>query len=57
VPANDRFQLVSRFAEQDIIIDPTFPGVARTADASIVEITLFGWANGCKETIALQGNC
>ena len=39
VPANDRFQLVSRFADQDIIIDPTFPGVARTADASIVEIT------------------
>ena len=40
VPENERFQLVSRFAEPDMIIDPTFPNVRRTADASIVEITL-----------------
>jgi Tautomerase enzyme len=40
VPANERFQLVSRYAGQDMIIDPTFPNVQRTADASIVEITL-----------------
>ena len=39
VPANERFQLVSRYAERDIIIDPTFPNLQRTADASIVEIT------------------
>ncbi|XIA67006.1 tautomerase family protein [Bradyrhizobium sp. TZ2] len=39
VPANDRFQLVSRFADRDMIVDPTFPDVRRTADASIVEIT------------------
>jgi hypothetical protein len=37
---NDRFQLISRFADDDRIIDPTFPNVERTADASIVEITL-----------------
>jgi hypothetical protein len=40
VPVNDRFQLISRFADDDRIIDPTFPNVDRTADASIVEITL-----------------
>jgi hypothetical protein len=38
VPANDRFQLVSRYARQDMIIDPAFPNVARTTEASIVEI-------------------
>jgi len=39
VSVNDRFQLVSRYAVGDMIIDPTFPNVQRTADASIVEIT------------------
>ena len=39
IPANERFQLVSRFADRDMIIDPTFPDMSRTADASIVEIT------------------
>jgi hypothetical protein len=38
VPANERFQLVSRYAGQDMMIDPTFPNMDRTADASIVEI-------------------
>lgn len=38
VPANERFQLVSRYAAQDMMIDPTFPNMDRTADASIVEI-------------------
>lgn len=39
VPPKDRFQLISRFAEGTMIVDPTFPDVVRTADASIVEIT------------------
>lgn len=38
VDPKDRFQLISRFADYDRIIDPTFPNVARTAEASIVEI-------------------
>lgn len=38
VPVNERFQLISRYAAQDMIIDPTFPDMERTADASIVEI-------------------
>jgi hypothetical protein len=38
VAANNRFQLVSRFAGRDMDMDPTFPDLQRTADASIVEI-------------------
>ncbi len=39
VPPGDRFQLISRFAAEAMIIDPSFPDVVRSADASIVEIT------------------
>ena len=39
VPPDDYFQLISRLAVVDMILNPTFGGVARTADASIVEIT------------------
>lgn len=45
VPPKDRFQLISRFAEGAMIIDPTFPDVERTADASIVEITFLAGRN------------
>src|SRR5687767_7418331 len=38
VPPNDRFQLISRFPAEAMLIDPSFPDVARSADASIVEI-------------------
>ncbi|WP_283844315.1 tautomerase family protein [Bradyrhizobium manausense] len=38
VPSNDRFQLVCRYAPDLMLIDPTFPNVTRTAEASIVEI-------------------
>ena len=38
VPLKDRFQLVSRYAPDLMLIDPTFPNVTRTAEASIVEI-------------------
>ena len=38
VPDKDRFQLISAFPPGMMIIDPTFPDVRRTADASIVEI-------------------
>jgi len=38
VPPNDRFRLVSTYAPEMMFIDPTFPDVARTPDASIVEI-------------------
>ncbi|MEH2626290.1 hypothetical protein V1292_004345 [Bradyrhizobium sp. AZCC 1719] len=38
VPPKDRFQLVSTYAHEMMFIDPTFPDVARTVDASIIEI-------------------
>ena len=38
VPEKDRFQLISVFPPGMMIIDPTFPDVSRTAEASIVEI-------------------
>jgi hypothetical protein len=39
VPDDDRFQLVSRFAADAMILNPTFGHVQRTADACVVEIT------------------
>ena len=38
VPPKDRFQLVSTYAPEMMFIDPTFPDVVRTPDASIIEI-------------------
>ncbi len=40
VPAADRFQLVTRYAETARSIDPAFPNLSRTSDASVVEIAL-----------------
>ncbi|MCK1652081.1 tautomerase family protein [Bradyrhizobium sp. 149] len=40
VPPKDRFQLVSAYAPEMMLIDPTFPDVARTPDALIIEIVL-----------------
>lgn len=42
VPLDDRFQLVSRFQPDAMILNPTFPNVNRSAGASIVEITFLG---------------
>lgn len=38
VPPKDRFQLVTRFDADAMIIDPTFPDVSRTPEAVIIEI-------------------
>ena len=38
VPPNERFQIVSTYAPEMMLIDPTFPDLARTPDASIIEI-------------------
>ena len=39
VPQGDRFQLISRFERDYLILDPTFGDVQRTADACVIEIT------------------
>jgi len=38
VPPNERFQIISTYAPEMMLIDPTFPDLARTPDASIIEI-------------------
>lgn len=38
VPPKDRFQLISVFDAGRMILDPTFPDLNRTPEASIVEI-------------------
>ena len=38
VPPNERFQIVSAYGPEMMLIDPTFPALARTPDASIIEI-------------------
>lgn len=40
VPPADRFHLITRPDAASRSIDPAFPGVARSADASIVEVLL-----------------
>jgi hypothetical protein len=39
VPPKDLFQLISRFDAAEMVLDPTFGGVSRSADACIAEIT------------------
>jgi phenylpyruvate tautomerase PptA (4-oxalocrotonate tautomerase family) len=39
VPPADLFQLIARFDSAAMILDPSFGGVNRSADACIVEIT------------------
>ena len=38
VPPNDLFQLISRFDSGEIILDPHFGGVNRSADACVIEV-------------------
>jgi 4-oxalocrotonate tautomerase len=39
-PKNDRFQVISEHARADLIIDPTYLGIERSADALIIQLTL-----------------
>jgi 4-oxalocrotonate tautomerase len=40
VPETDRFQIITRYAPTDLIIDPTFPALTRSQESAIVHITL-----------------
>lgn len=42
VPMDDRFQLITRFSPELMILNPTFGNVNRSSAASIVEITFLG---------------
>ena len=39
-PKDDRFQVISEHARDTLIIDPTYLGIDRSADALIVQLTL-----------------
>lgn len=39
VPSDDRFHVVHRHDASSLLIDPAFPGMKRSADAVVVEIT------------------
>ena len=39
VPVDDRFQLITRFDVDDMILNPTFGGMQRSPNACVVEVT------------------
>jgi phenylpyruvate tautomerase PptA (4-oxalocrotonate tautomerase family) len=39
-PKDDRFQVIAEHSADTLIIDPTYLGIARSADALIVQLTL-----------------
>jgi len=39
-PKDDRFQVISEHAHGGLIIDPTYLGIERSADALIIQLTL-----------------
>jgi 4-oxalocrotonate tautomerase len=39
-PENDRFQVISRHTRDTLIMDPTYLGIERSADALIIQLTL-----------------
>src|SRR5271165_3543553 len=40
VPKDDRFQVISEHTRNALLIDPTYLGVARSAEALIIQLTL-----------------
>ena len=39
-PENDRFQVISQHTRDTLIMDPTYLGIERSADALIIQLTL-----------------
>jgi len=40
VPVDDKFQVITEHHGPGLVVDPTYLGIARTADAVIIQITL-----------------
>jgi 4-oxalocrotonate tautomerase len=40
VPKDDRFQVIAEHSAADLVIDPTYLGINRTADAIVIQVTL-----------------
>jgi 4-oxalocrotonate tautomerase len=55
VPAADRFQIITRYGLDDLVIDPNFLDIERRKDAVIVHITLrAGRTNDQKRALYAQ---
>ena len=39
-PKNDRFQVISEHGPDTLLIDPTYLGIQRSADALIIQLTI-----------------
>jgi 4-oxalocrotonate tautomerase len=40
VPKDDRFQIIAEHSSGDLVIDPNYLGIQRTADAIVIQVTL-----------------
>jgi 4-oxalocrotonate tautomerase len=40
VPADDRFQVITEHDASGLVVDPTYLGITRSADAVIIQVTL-----------------
>jgi 4-oxalocrotonate tautomerase len=40
VPEDDKFMVISEHAPGDLIVDPDYLGIHRTADAVVIQVTL-----------------
>src|SRR5262245_43121979 len=40
VPENDRFQVITRHASTEVVIDPGYLGIARSPDCVFIQVTL-----------------
>lgn len=57
VPAKDRFQLITRFPAGTMILDPSFPDVARSPEATIVEILFLAGRDAGKKRALYRAIC
>jgi phenylpyruvate tautomerase PptA (4-oxalocrotonate tautomerase family) len=40
VPEGDRFQVITEHAPENLVVDPNYLGITRTADCVIIQVTL-----------------
>ncbi|HEY1736841.1 MAG TPA: tautomerase family protein [Methylovirgula sp.] len=40
VPKDDRFQIIAEHKSGDLVVDPTYLGITRSAEAVVIQITL-----------------
>src|SRR5512135_846436 len=40
VPINDRFQIITQYAPECLIADPTYLGIDRSSDVIVIQVTL-----------------